>query len=89
MRPVQRGLIGLGLDPGPVGGLWDPKTKKHRRLRPLPMPLRPPPALSTLRMNYQGTAKRPVREIVVHFSDTARLVSGPLGAGEARQEIRR
>lgn len=94
MRLIQRGLIGLGLDPGPVDGLWGPKTKAAitallARSEAPPKAAVASPAPSTRPMVYQGAARHPVREIVVHCSDTAPDWYQGMSAQAKRGEIRR
>ena len=73
----QQALKALGYDPGPVDGVWGTNTDKatialwHARGAPGAVPVKPPvtaPAKGV--MIYQGAARYPVDEIVLHCSDT-------------------
>lgn len=75
--PFQQALKGLGYDPGPVDGVWGVKTMAAvvsliaARGAPHPRLATPAPGPSVgSPMIYQGSARYPVTEIVVHCSDT-------------------
>lgn len=73
-RSIQTGLHALGYTPGPIDGLDGPKTRMAALAFGSDAPGKPAvgvikPVTSTA-MIYQGTARHPVREIVVHCSAT-------------------
>lgn len=72
-RSIQTGLHALGYAPGPIDGLDGPKTRMAALAFGSDAPSKPSAAVikpSTRAMIYQGTARHPVREIVVHCSAT-------------------
>ncbi len=93
IRTIQQGLRALGHDPGAIDGVFGPRTRRAieallaaggARLAP------PPPAAPSGRLAlYQGAARHPVGEIVVHCSATRPewLTTAPLQF--KRTEIRR
>lgn len=69
-RSIQAGLHALGYAPGPIDGLDGPKTRAAALAfgqGSLPVATF---KLSTKPMIYQGAARHPVREIIVHCSAT-------------------
>ena len=93
----QQSLKGLGYDPGPVDGVWGPKTDKatialwNARGAPGRVPTSPPvtaPAKGVL--IYQGSARYPVDEIVLHCSDTRPdWMQGGASFAQRYRELRR
>lgn len=73
-RSIQTGLHALGYTPGPIDGLDGPKTRMAALAFGSDAPGKPAigvikPVTSTA-VIYQGSARHPVREIVVHCSAT-------------------
>ena len=73
IRSIQTGLEALGHKPGAIDGLYGPATRKAAQAwldaggkaaaAPVPKP-------TTSAMIYQGSARHPVREIIVHCAAT-------------------
>ena len=95
MRALQAALAGLGHDPGPADGLWGPKTASavlslHAAAgKPPAAPAPAAVSAQTMSMIYQGAARHPVREIVVHCSATRPEWYQGLSLNAKRDEIRR
>lgn len=81
IRSIQTGLNALGHAPGPIDGLYGNRTREatERWLaaggRAAPAPAAPVPVAAPLRpaaraMIYQGNARYPVDEIIVHCAAT-------------------
>nr|WP_162623844.1 N-acetylmuramoyl-L-alanine amidase [Paracoccus saliphilus] len=78
IRSIQTGLNTLGHEPGPIDGLYGSRTERAAeswlaaggKAAPAaaPVPAATKPATSA--MIYQGSARHPVREIVVHCAAT-------------------
>lgn len=90
IRSIQSGLVALGFNPGAVDGLDGPKTRhaamtfaQGKPAAPAPMPAQ------TSAMIYQGAARHPVREIIVHCSATRPDWYKGLSLNAKRDEIRR
>ena len=73
----QQALKGLGYDPGPVDGRWGVKTETAAQelffAKGAPGPARPKPPVTAPAKGaviFQGSARYPVDEIVLHCSDT-------------------
>lgn len=91
---IQTGLRGLGYDVGPIDGLNGPRLRAGARswldAGGVRVPLgNPEPQAAVTGAILQGSAKYPVREIVVHCSATLPewLARAPLSL--KREEIRR
>ena len=72
-RSIQTGLHALGYSPGPIDGYDGPKTRAAAIEFGKGAPAKPATGVvtpSTGAMIYQGAAKHPVREIIVHCSAT-------------------
>lgn len=72
-RSVQIGLHALGYRPGPIDGLDGPKTRAAALAFGQGAPAKSAAGVitpSTKAMIYQGSARHPVREIIVHCSAT-------------------
>ena len=71
IRSIQAGLTGVGGSPGPIDGIDGPRTRaaavRWGQGAPSVAQDLPP---ETKAMIYQGSARYPVREIVVHCSAT-------------------
>lgn len=90
---IQSGLRDLGYPPGPVDGLFGPRTRVAaegwlgaggKAAAPVVGP-----APETSAMIYQGTARYPVREIVLHCAATPPDWMAQATLAEQRAEIRR
>lgn len=97
-KSLQTGLRGLGHDPGPIDGRNGPRTTGavlalaamlQAGPAPVPAPPTPEPQPPAGAMIYQGTARYPVREIIIHAAATRPdwMAGRPLA--EKRAEIRR
>ena len=96
--PFQQALKGLGYDPGPVDGIWGFQTERatqellyskgSRGRAPVKSPVTAPPSG---RLIYQGAARYPVAEIVLHCSDTRPewMQGGSFGLAHRFRELRR
>lgn len=88
---IQTGLAGLGYAPGPADGVFGPKTAAaaaawlFAKGRPVTGAILP----ETSQMIYQGAARYPVHEIVVHCSDTRPEWMASEGLAAQVAEIRR
>lgn len=92
---IQRGLAGLGYDPGKADGLYGPKTGAAAATwvkadgkaagAAAPPPLKP----ETTSVIYQGSARYPVREVIIHCSATTPDWMARATLAEKRAEIRR
>ncbi|PTE20241.1 hypothetical protein C5F48_18565 [Cereibacter changlensis JA139] len=88
---IQTGLRDMGHDPGPVDGLWGKKTRGAVEAliaaggRPAGRLIAP----QTSAMIYQGSARHPVREVVLHCTATRPDWMGNATLAEKRAEIRR
>ena len=91
---IQSGLAGLGFDPGPQDGLFGPRTRtaaegwlagggKARAA------LKSVTDLASGPMIYQGGARHPVHEIVIHCAATRPDWMEPAGLAAQVAEIRR
>lgn len=77
-RSIQTGLAALGYDIGKTGadGWFGNDTRRAGQAwldangKPAPAPAKAPPAPVTGAMIYQGNARYPVREIIVHCAAT-------------------
>lgn len=72
-RSIQTGLHALGYTPGPIDGLDGPKTRAAAVAFGQGAPGKPAAGVikpSSPAMIYQGSARHPVREIIVHCSAT-------------------
>lgn len=77
-RSIQTGLNALGYSPGPIDGYFGDKTRAAAEDwlaaggKAVPTPAAPPavPKPATSTMIYQGSARHPVREIIVHCAAT-------------------
>ncbi|MBM3604288.1 MAG: hypothetical protein FJX25_05900 [Alphaproteobacteria bacterium] len=75
-RQIQTGLQGLGHDPGPLDGLFGAKTRAAAQAwldaggKPAAPAVTLAPKHATSAMIYQGSARHPVREIIVHCAAT-------------------
>lgn len=97
-RSIQTGLAALGYDIGKAGadGLAGPDTRGAAEawlaagMTPAPAPVVAPaaPKPSTSAMIYQGSARHPVREIVVHCAATRPDWMAGRSIAEKRAEIR-
>lgn len=90
IRSLQAALTTLGYAPGAVDGLDGPKTRAAALAYgqgkiALPAPLQP----ITAAILYQGTARHPVDEIIVHCSATRPEWFRGLSLQAKRDEIRR
>lgn len=95
IRSIQTGLNTLGYEPGPIDGLYGNRTRDaalawvaaNGKAAAAPAP--PAPATVSNAMIYQGAARHPVREIVVHCAATRAdwMAGRPLA--EKVAEIRR
>lgn len=91
-RSIQTGLHALGYAPGPIDGFDGPKTRMAALAFGTDAPGKPAAAVikpATKAMIYQGAARHPVREIIVHCSATRPdwMVGRPIA--EKVAEIRR
>lgn len=88
---IQNGLAALGFKPGVIDGLDGPDTRAAARawLDAVPAPTRFAPVPETRAMLYQGTARYPVREIVLHCSATPPDWMEKAALQDQRAEIRR
>ncbi|SEN86940.1 N-acetylmuramoyl-L-alanine amidase [Paracoccus alcaliphilus] len=92
IRSIQTGLAALGHDPGKADGLFGPKTRTAAErwlAADGKAAATQKPVSSTGAMIYQGAARYPVDEIIVHCSATAPawLAGRPLA--DKLAEIRR
>lgn len=72
-RSIQTGLHALGYAPGPIDGIDGPKTRMAALAFGGDAPGKPSAGVikpATRAMIHQGTARHPVREIIVHCSAT-------------------
>lgn len=72
-RSIQTGLHALGYAPGPIDGIDGPKTRAAALAFGQGAPAKPDAGVikpTTKAMIYQGAARHPVREIIVHCSAT-------------------
>lgn len=71
IRSIQAGLTGVGASPGPIDGIDGPRTRAAAVRWGQGAPIVAQDlAPETSAMIYQGSARYPVREIVVHCSAT-------------------
>lgn len=88
---IQNGLAALGFNPGTIDGKDGPDTRAAGKAwiesGLAPDTVKPTPATSA--MIYQGSARYPVREIVVHCSATPPDWMEKATLQEQRAEIRR
>lgn len=90
IRSIQTGLSGMGYSPGPIDGIDGPRTRAAavrwgQGAPSVAQDLAP----ETKAMIYQGGARYPVREIVVHCSATTPGWLDGLGIDAQVAEIRR
>lgn len=90
IRSIQTGLTALGYAPGKADGLDGPRTRAAalaygQGVPVVPATVRP----ETTAMIYQGTARYPVREIIVHCSATRPDWYEGTSLNAKRAEIRR
>ncbi|RID91561.1 hypothetical protein D2N39_12735 [Gemmobacter lutimaris] len=71
IRSIQTGLAGVGYSPGPIDGIDGPRTRATavRWGQGAPVAARDVAPVTTS-MIYQGSARYPVREVIVHCSAT-------------------
>lgn len=91
IRMIQKGLAGRGFNPGPADGIDGPKTRSaagaySRGEAGRPAPIVVPETDKTI---YQGAARHPVREVIVHCSATRPDWMEWQGLEAKRAEIRR
>lgn len=92
---IQQGLAELKYDPGPADGLWGPRTERAwdaaRAAKGQPdMPVAAPLQIGvTIPAIFQGTARYPVHEIIVHCTATQPDWMGNATLAEKRAEVRR
>lgn len=90
IRSIQSGLAALGFNPGAVDGLDGTRTRQaalaYAQGKPATAAPLPP---QTSAMIYQGAARHPVREIIVHSSATRPDWYKGLSLNAKRGEIRR
>lgn len=97
IRSIQTGLIALGYDVGTAGadGWFGSDTRDGVQAwlaaggKPVPVPFNPTPKPTTSAMIYQGSARYPVREIIVHCSATQPDWMAGRPIAEKLAEIRR
>lgn len=90
IRSIQSGLAALGFNPGAFDGLDGPKTRAAALTYAQGKPATPAPlSPQTSAMIYQGAARHPVREIIVHCSATRPDWYKSLSLNAKRDEIRR
>ncbi|WP_304617850.1 peptidoglycan recognition protein family protein [Paracoccus sp. (in: a-proteobacteria)] len=97
IRSIQTGLNALGYQPGPIDGLFGGRTRAAAEgwlaaggkaaLAPAPPPPAPPEISSAV--IYQGAARYPVDEIIVHCAATRADWMAGLPIAEKVAEIRR
>lgn len=91
-RSIQTGLNTLGYDPGPLDGVYGSKTRTaaerwiaaNGTTSHAPVAAKP----SSGAMMYQGAARYPIREIVVHCSATRSDWMAEASLGRKVEEIR-
>lgn len=88
---IQSGLRDLGFDPGPVDGIFGRRTHAATLswLKAAGAPSAPALAPTTSAQMFQGSARYPVREIVVHCAATRPEWMGDRPLAEQVAEIRR
>ena len=88
---IQTGLRDLGYSPGPVDGLFGAKTKAAAQswLAASGIAVKSVLAAETAAMLYQGAARYPVHEVVVHCSATRPDWMADAGLPAQFAEIRR
>lgn len=88
---IQTGLRDLGFAPGPVDGFYGSKTEAAVKawLATGGAPTASALPVATTGMIYQGSARHPVREIIVHCSDTPPSWMAGRDIADQRKEIRR
>lgn len=71
IRSIQSGLAGIGYSPGPIDGIDGPRTRAAavRWGQSVPV-VQASITPATKAMIYQGSARHPVREVIVHCSAT-------------------
>ncbi len=91
-RSIQTGLHALGYRPGPIDGIDGPETRSAALAFGQGAPGKPAAGVikpSTKAMIYQGAARHPVREIIVHCSATRPDWMAARPIAEKVAEIRR
>ncbi|SCY61193.1 peptidoglycan recognition protein family protein [Paracoccus tibetensis] len=96
IRSIQTGLNALGHEPGPIDGLFGRNTREAAERwmaaggKAAPAPVAPPPpSRPTGAIIHQGSARHPVREIIVHCAATRPDWMARRPIGEKLAEIRR
>lgn len=95
MRPalslIQTGLRDLGYDPGPIDGLFGPRTAAAMQaaMEAGGAPARSVLASMTTSQMFQGQARYPIHEITIHCSATHPSWMGNQTLSAQREEIRR
>jgi len=92
IKLMQRGLRGLDYDPGPDDGFWGPRTLRANQALIANGGRRaatPTQAAQIGLMLYQGSARHPVRQIVIHCAATQPLWMSGSSLAAKVAEIRR